>query len=407
MKQEKRFIHLFRRYVEKKYTPAEKQELMEYIHSGEYDELLRQLVGERWTLELSGFSEEDAPHPSTGGEDSPEQAQTFRDILQQVKIRQRIVWRRIAVAACVTALLGIGIYYQLSHRQPQEIIAHSNALDKENVFPGSNKALLTLANGKTIVLDSAQIGQLAIQGNSKVMKAGNGILTYSPPETAAGQEPVQYNTLVTPRGGQFQIVLPDGSKVWLNSVSSLRYPTAFGGRYREVEMQGQCYFEIAKDVSKPFKVKIISSHGEEPEVLVLGTRFDIMAYPDEPTLNTALLEGGIQIKQGDKETRLSPGQQEIYDRATHAIAVLPVDTEQAVAWKDGFFEFDNTSLAVIMRQLARWYDIEVDYNKVNDYRLFGGAISRNLPLSEILNMLKGSGIYFKLQGRRLVATAAE
>lgn len=303
-----------------------------------------------------------------------------------------------AAASIILLVIAGGLWWYTAGSRPDQPASSGKELasikSAKDIGPGTNKAVLTLADGSTVTLDSAG-NQVIQQGKTKVQQ-NNGQLQYA----ANGKgEAIGYNTLSTPRGAQFNIVLPDGSRVWLNAASSLRFPTAFTGKDRVVELRGQGYFEIAKDAARPFIVKVNTT-----EVQVLGTRFDIMAYADEKSLNTTLLEGAVRLKQGTFQQKLVPGQQAVLDYASGRMSVRPVDVDEVVAWKTGFFEFDNASITVIMRQLARWYDIEVTYLNNSSSRLFGGRISRNLPLSEILHMLEANGAKFSLEGRRLMVT---
>lgn len=291
-------------------------------------------------------------------------------------------WRWVAAAA-VVLLIG-GIYFLRTTPSPEVTPVVLN----KDVAPGTNKAILTLANGDVVTLDST--GNKVITQGKTVVRQKNGQLQYA---AQSNEDAVVYNTLTVPRGGQFNIVLPDGSHVWLNAASSLKYPTAFNGAQRRVEMQGQGYFEVAKNAKQPFFVKV-----NNMEVQVLGTSFDIMAYTDEKSVNTTLVEGAVSVNNH----RLQPGQQAVLDPVTGSITVHPADVDQVIAWKTGFFEFDNAPLSDIMRQLSRWYDIDVNYNQAADNRLFGGRISRSLPLSDILHMLEANGPKFLLSGRKLI-----
>lgn len=212
-----------------------------------------------------------------------------------------------------------------------------------------------------------------------------------------------YHTILTPRGGQYEIELPDGSKVWLNSASSLRFPSSFTGTQRNVELTGEGYFEIAGNPRMPFIVNVKTLTGEEQTVRVLGTQFNIMAYPEEQRIRTTLLQGGVQISRKEMTATLTPGKQAVFDSAHLHFKLTQVDTRQVVAWKNGLFEFDHTDLTTIMRQLARWYDIEVIYRTSPDKTPLGGSISRNLQLPEVLALLEAQGInHFKIEGRKVL-----
>lgn len=315
-----------------------------------------------------------------------------------VKFRQRSRARWVAAAATLL-LLVTGIYYYTNSVSPRKTLAANTSAmaDTSDVAPGTNKAILILANGDTVTLDST--GNQVISQGQTLVRQKNGQLEYAVQGNGDG---VVYNTLTVPRGGQFNIVLPDGSRVWMNAASSMRYPTAFNGNSRVVELQGQAYFEVAHDAHKPFSVKV-----NDLEVQVLGTRFDVMAYADEKSINTTLLEGLVNVKNGAMEQQLRPGQQAIVNPATGNMVVRAVDVDQVIAWKTGFFEFDNASLDDILRQLARWYDIDISYNQTGSERLYGGRISRHLPLSDILHMLEANGPIFSLSGRKLTVTSGK
>jgi transmembrane sensor len=260
--------------------------------------------------------------------------------------RSRFVtpWLKIAAAAVVVLFISLGAYGLLNKRVRYQI-----ALNKlHNVGPGGNKAILTLANGKQIILNNAQNGVIANQGNSSISKTGNGQIIYKAQPAVEG--PVAYNTISTPNGGQFQVVLPDGTKVWLNSASSLKYPTAFAGKERDVTLTGEAYFEVAKNKYMPFKVQ---SAGQTVEVL--GTHFNINAYADEPVIKTTLLEGSVKVTTGDGRlpALLHPGQQSVLSHDRPEIMVSDADTAQAVAWKNGLFDFKDADVASIMRSLGR------------------------------------------------------
>ena len=272
-----------------------------------------------------------------------------------------------------------------------------------DVAPGGNKATLILADGSSITLDSANTGHLANQGGTKIVKTANGKIEYDQGGPATGE--VFLNTMRVPRGGQYQLTLPDGTKVWLNAASSISYPTAFVGKERTVSVGGEVYFEVAKKANMPFRVKV----NDQTSILVLGTSFNINAYEDETAVRTTLLEGSVRIQRPQKSTVLSPGEQAMTPTRGAASAgdqikvVEKVDVDKVMAWKNGYFNFEDMPFEGAMRQLQRWYDIEIVYpNGIPDIPL-GGEISRTLKLSGLLKGLEGAGVKFRLEnGRRLV-----
>jgi ferric-dicitrate binding protein FerR (iron transport regulator) len=305
-------------------------------------------------------------------------------------------WLKGVAAAIVGVGLTMAIYLFRTHRTTNLSPQANVATVKNDLPPGGSKAVLILANGANVVLDSAAKGKIADQGNGQVTKLANGQIVYSSNNASSGQ--VFFNSLITPRGGQYKLGLPDGTEVWLNSASSIKYPTAFAGKERVVEITGEAYFEVAKNKSMPFKVKM-----GQAQVEVLGTHFNINAYPDEGNVKTTLLEGSVKVEQltSHHTQTIQPGQQaQLQDDATIIVA-SNVDLVKVMAWKNGFFEFDNTSLPVIMRQISRWYDVDVILGENISYEKFGGRISKELPLSQILKLLEANNIKYQLEGRKL------
>jgi ferric-dicitrate binding protein FerR (iron transport regulator) len=270
------------------------------------------------------------------------------------------------------------------------------------VTPGStNKAVLLLANGTRIALDSVHNGTIAKQGLTRMVK-DNGVVSVVG-SGDPGEKEVMYNTILTPRGGQYRVVLPDGSRVWLNSASSLRFPSSFTGSERVVELTGEGYFEIEANPHQPFYVDVHRSSGAGERVSVLGTHFDIMAYADEQSIHTVLLQGAVAVARAGQVMRLAPGQQAEYDSTRSRFRVRSVDTLKTIAWKNGLFEFDNKDLTAIMRQLARWYDIDIVYQAAPDKTPLGGSISKNLELKDVLALLEANGInHFKTEGKKVI-----
>ncbi len=307
---------------------------------------------------------------------------------------------RIAASVAIVALLSLFAWFQyrtVGERTEQRLV-QVKEFEKNDVAPGTNKAILTLDDGSEVVLDNSENGTLSKQGSTTIVKPSNGQLLY---ETAqASNAKPMYNTVKTPKGGQYQVVLSDGTKVWLNAASSLRFPLVFVGNERKVEMTGEVYFEVAKNPKKPFKVI-----ADKQEVLVLGTHFNVMAYPNEKFIKTTLLEGSVKITKDNRSMVLEPNQQAKvgFDNGVFR-AVNDADIAEELAWKDGYFQFNNTSLETIMRQLERWYDVDVQYiGKIPDEH-FTGRLPRNTNLSNVLKILSMSQIQFKIEGKNIIIT---
>ncbi len=320
-----------------------------------------------------------------------------------VPMRSRRPWLAAAIAVGLLLLAG-GIYWQLRKQPlPPETAVAQMPLPANDVAPGGNKAILVLADGTEVPLDSTGNGTLPRQGDTRITKPGAGQLLYSQAGSATGN--IRYNTLRTPRGGQFQVTLPDGTKVWLNAASTLRYPTAFTGRDRQVQLRGEAYFEVAANAAKPFKVNVLTTQSDSMEVAVLGTHFNIMAYEDEALVKTTLLEGAVQVSSGNRRKRLSPGQGASFNKQDYTLALQEnVNTEEAVAWKNGYIQLEGNDIQSAMRLIARWYDVEVVYNAPVPAH-FRGIIPRNVPVSQVLKMMEMTGeVHFEIRGKQLIVS---
>jgi hypothetical protein len=304
-------------------------------------------------------------------------------------------WVKIAAAVLIFASVG---FYFVS-RQKMGAVKNEAGNITARIVPGSNKAILTLATGKSIVLDSAANGALANLGKSQVNKVGDGKLVYDvlPNATHAGVNAVLYNTLTIPPGGQYQVVLPDGTQVWLNSSSSLSYPTEFAGNSRTVKLTGEAYFEVAKDKDKPFYVEM-----NNVQVKVLGTHFNISAYADDNDLTTTLLEGSVQISKNGSQALLKPGQQAVIGSNANAITVSKAHINEAMAWKNGYFMFNDDNIVDIMKKVSRWYDADIEYQGNFSSQRFGGTFTRSKSITGLLkNLEQISNVHFKVTGRRI------
>jgi hypothetical protein len=309
-------------------------------------------------------------------------------------------------AAAVFLLLIGGTYFLiLSKTQKQSVVTSvSHHPLPQDVPPGRQGAILTLSDGRQVLLDSLGNGIVANQNGTQVILK-NGQLVYDPAGKSTGE--IVYNTMSTPKGRQYQLRLPDGTQVWLNSESSITYPALFVGNERKVEITGEVYFEVARlsaggrgkrEELIPFKVKI----NDRTEVEVLGTHFNINAYRDEPLVKTTLLEGSVKVTNGTDNALLEPGQQAQLGASKKIRIIKGADIEKVMAWKNGLFNFEGADLEEVMRQLSRWYDIDVVYEKGIPDIEFVGEVSKNVSLSGLLKGLQGTGVHFRIEGRRLV-----
>jgi transmembrane sensor len=301
-------------------------------------------------------------------------------------------WAAASILLLFSTLGYFALKTSFPDTNPNE--AQNNTIAAQHdISPGGTRAFLTLADGTNLVLDSAANGALAKQGNVTIIKL-DGQLAYNHAGEKAGE--VLYNTITTPKGGQYQLILADGTKVWLNAASSIRFPTTFYGSQRRVELTGEAYFEVAHNPAAPFYVGSGTT-----EVMVLGTHFNIMAYSDEAATLVTLLQGSVSVQSTTHKTVIKPGQQA---RVATGISVADdVDTEQVMAWKNGAFVFgESMSIQEIMRQLSRWYDVEIVYQRQPTGRI-GGSISKQVNISQVLSILEMTGeVHFELQGKSVI-----
>lgn len=312
--------------------------------------------------------------------------------------------KRIAVAAGIVLLFS-SLAIWLNNRGSITAAATAKTVapvtPATDIEPGGNKAVLTLADGSTIVLDSAANGALASQGNISIKKLDNGKLAYEVNgKTITENDEAFFNTITTPKGGQYKVILSDGTLVWLNAASSIRFPVVFTGNERNVSVTGETYFEVAKDAAKPFKVAV-----KNQAIEVLGTHFNVNAYDDENAIRTTLLEGRVKVVAlGNTQKYLQPGQQSAVNNTGSISIINNADTEEAVAWLKGRFQFNSTNLRTMLRQIARWYDAEVEYRGNMDVH-FTGQLTRAENVSKVLEKLQLTGeVHFKIEGRKIIVT---
>jgi transmembrane sensor len=395
------FKVLLEHYLNNSLSQEEMRELLGYLRLDEnHDQLLQtieQSLSDNTFAGLSDKSKTDLLFESIMQKAIEiEGVQTLENKVYHISPKKNL-FTLPRVAAAILILISAGTYLFLNNK-PAKDIAQSKSISrplKTDISPGGNKAVLTLADGTAIILDSAQNGIISQQGNTKVLKLNSGQLAYNTLNNTPAE--VLYNTISTPRGGQYQVVLQDGSKVWLNAASSLRFPTAFTGKERTVQLTGEAYFEVAKNAAMPFKVQV-----NKMEVSVLGTHFNVMAYDDESSIKTTLLEGSVRVTKENANALLKPGQEAILNPVEEGFKVDDADVDEAVAWKNGLFQFNSTGLKSIMRQISRWYNVEVSYEGDVSGKNFSGLILRNTNLSEVLKMLQLTReVQFKVEGKKI------
>jgi transmembrane sensor len=314
--------------------------------------------------------------------------------VQRQKVRSLKTWYKVTAAAAVLIFVTLALYFNYSPQLQQQRIIQKIA---SVTTPGSNRAILVLNNGKQLVLTGANNGQLATQGNAAINKTADGKIVYRATKKSQSAPGIDYNTMLTPAGGTYSLTLSDGTKVTLDASSSIRYPVTFTGNERRVEITGQAYFEVAHNKAQPFRV---STNGQTVEVL--GTHFNINAYTDEAVTRTTLLAGSVKVSKGLRTAMLVPGQQSVILPNIADIVVKDADTETAVAWKDGLFKFKRADLQTVMRQFARWYNVEVVYEGKISETAITGKVQRNANASHVLEILVKLGIKFRLDGKKII-----
>lgn len=311
---------------------------------------------------------------------------------------QRKKYRSVGIAASLLLMVSLSAYFFLTKNKEVEI-ENKMAVVENAIHPIENKAVLTLADGKKIILTEHNNGVLAKEAGMAVYKSKDGVLVYKMSPSSSTSKAIAYNTISTPRGGQYQIVLEDGSKIWLNAASAITFPTVFGPKERKIEISGEVYCEISKDAKRPFRV----GFGKQV-VEVLGTHFNINAYSDEAATKTTLLEGSIKLinTTTSQSNLLVPGEQGKMEKADNQLKITRVNTENIVSWKEGYLIFQQEPLESIMRKVSRWYNVDVVYENGIPQKKFGGRISKFDNIQQLLDVLSATGsVKFKTQGRRV------
>ncbi|RXF68839.1 FecR family protein [Arcticibacter tournemirensis] len=380
------------KYLKDELSTAERAKLDKWLLESDHNrELFEKVTNPHFVdPELRSFS---ASNKELAWQKIEEATKLKGAITPRRKDRKMLRYAAIIAFALVSVTLTVYQFKQKGHHSEG-----SSQLVHNDIAPGGNKAVLTLADGTKIVLDEAKNGRLAQQQNVVITKAKDGQLIYDLSQSGdrtSGE--ATYNTIATPQGGQYQLILPDGTNVWLNSTSSLKFPAVFKGNERRVELSGEAYFEVAKDKAKPFYVS-----AKDMEVKVLGTHFNIAAYSDEDNVRATLLEGSVKVNRGTMESLILPGQEALATSGQKGFTVRQADTEKAVAWKNGYFLFRDESIESLMTTISRWYDMDVYYDGEMQDKIYGGKFSKTSNLSELLKSLELTGtIKFKVEGRRI------
>lgn len=393
----KRLQYLLNSYLAKTSSGDEEIELFRLLDSDKYDEQVKEYMSNVWGKMPSGNSLSEEQSQKIFSSIIAHQQRAKVVSIQPHRRKARMVW---AAASILIIAAGISLFYFINKSSAGKAPLAKNQSSskyKNDVLPGTTGAILKLANGSSIVLDSAADGNIAQQGSMMIVKNGGSLNYLQSHQT--DKTVTEYNTIETPRGRQYQLVLEDGTKIWLNAASSIRFPVAFAGDERRVEITGEAYFEVAKNKEKPFRV---TTNGTTVEVL--GTHFNINSYADEATLNTTLLEGSVKIIKGNNQKILTPGQQAQVDDAGEVRMAKNVNISEVIAWKDNYFSFNNTDIKKLMRQLSRWYDVEIVFkNESKEPVTFIGDVSRTVNLSTVLKMLELTGeVNFSIEGKRII-----
>lgn len=396
-----RLHSLLHQYFENTINNTDCAELLNYLNDADADEITEVIDEELLNLNNGPeFTNEQSAEVLNRIKSDPRFANVpvmpYGNEAKVIKFYQKS-WLKIAVALLVFFTAGVLII----NRKNKLVKTNNHAVANQKpalILPGGKKAILTMGNGKTIVLGNVANGLLAKTGGISVLKTNSGQIVYdaSGRNTIADKN-VTYNTLSTPKGGEYQVVLPDGTKVWLNAASSITYPTVFVGNERRVKLTGEAYFEVAKNKAKPFYVSM-----NNVQVRVLGTHFNIAAYGDDDQITTTLLEGAVQVTKNKALSLLKPGQQAVIANNSDKIAVSEANIDDAMAWKKGYFIFNDDNITGIMKKVSRWYDVDVQFQGNFDDQNFGGTFHRSKSITELLEYLEKIGkVHFTITGRRI------
>lgn len=387
-------LQLLELYSSRKATVAEEQELFQWLDANQIQQPFQQHI-----QSLIDQFDEDELSPNVDWDS------IYHQILQKTSEDNitftssvKAIWPRLVAAAIIIVVVGFGaVYFVGSYKSNPQFVDHNISVPKD-INPGFSGAVLTLSNGNQILLDTAKNSHLFSQSGLRLINQ-NGQLSYKNSD-ANSNEAVVYNIMTTAKGRQYQLVLSDGTKVWLNAASSIKFPAVFSGKERNVFITGEAYFEVAHNAAKPFNVAV---NGEN--IHVLGTHFNVNAYEDELITSTTLLEGSVEITKENTTIKLLPGQQAQLKKTGEWNVLKDADIDGVTAWKDGLFVMKNADIGIVMRQIARWYDIEIIYEGTIPSGHISGDIPRNMKLSKVLEVMQLSGVHFTFDGKKVIVKA--
>lgn len=413
-----RVSYLFERYIKEVLSAEERNEFFELVKDEDYADVLKDLIKDKVEAaidyrEMDEYRADEIFNKiiqlANEKEDRIIRAANV-DEISHIHVRSNFRLRWWSAAAILIVLVGVAYLFSINNdtdNLSNKTIYSKSKPVTNDLAPGHAGAILTLGNGQTIILDSARNGLLASQGNTKILKE-DGEISYQDQRNTNSE--IMYNTMTTPKGRQYQLTLSDGSKVWLNAASSITFPTAFNGNERRVSVTGEVYFEIKHrsknsgtgEVAIPFFVDYGSSSNKKGEVKVLGTHFNVMSYDNEAASKITLLEGSVKVTEGNKTVTIKPGEQAVKNKEKNTVSVVNADVDEVVAWKNGFFNFRNATIESVMRQVERWYDVDVVYSGQRPQGHYRGEVPMDVNASEMLKVLEVSGIHFKIVGKKIV-----
>lgn len=387
-------LQLLELYSSRKATVAEEQDLFQWLDANQIQQPFQQHI-----QSLIHQFDEDELSPNVDWDS------IYHQILQKTSednitftSNVKAIWPRLVAAAIIIVVVGFGaVYFVGSYKSNPQFVDHNISVPKD-INPGFSGAVLTLSNGNQILLDTAKNSHLFSKSGLRLINQ-NGQLSYKNSD-ANSNEAVVYNIMTTAKGRQYQLVLSDGTKVWLNAASSIKFPVVFSGKERNVSITGEAYFEVAHNAAKPFNVAV---NGEN--IHVLGTHFNVNAYEDELITSTTLLEGSVEITKENTTIKLVPGQQAQLKKTGEWNVLKDTDIDGVTAWKDGLFVMKNADIGIVMRQIARWYDIEIIYEGTIPSGHISGDIPRNMKLSKVLEVMQLSGVHFTFDGKKVIVKA--